>query len=172
MTLATSVSPRCIWINFTSMVDQRFRISPQVGIKQFWETQNLKQTKQPEIWCQMSWHFGYPKDSMHSASSRKHQAWTEWIFCFFWLVEDVWGKKLEISMFDFCYFHHSLFLSNICRVRWFDRSLQSMFSAPKKLVSCLKPMVCGNRDKHVFGVLTYQGPFRDGLSPRWLTTFH
>lgn len=121
----------------------------------------------PEIWCQMSWHFGYPKDSMHSASSRKHQAWTE--FSVF-VGRRRLGKILEMSTFDCCCFHHSLFLSNICRVRWFDQSLQSILSAPKKIGELLiAHAVWKWNSSIVFGVLTYHGPFSDGLSG-WLTT--
>lgn len=41
---------------------------------------------------------------------------------------------------------------------------KACFPHQKNLVGCLRPVVCGNRNKHVFGVQTCQGPFRDGLS--------
>lgn len=143
VTLATSVSPRCIGINFTSRVDQYITCHASCMLSQWFDArwllnftsswENLKF----DVRCP-GMYIDYPKDSMHSASSRKHQAWTEWIFCFFgW--SKTFGEKIGgVNVWFFVSFITVLFLSNICRVRWFDQSLQSMFSAPKKLGGLLK----------------------------------
>ena len=75
---------------------------------------------------------------MHSASSRKHQAWNEWIFCFFgW--SKTFGEMLEMSMFD------SFTFITVCFFPIFAESDDSTNHYKACLVSCLWPMVCGNR---------------------------
>lgn len=116
MTLATSVSPRCIGIPVIWFWED-FWISPQVG-----KTWNLMSDVLActlitlRIRCIPQ----AVENTRHGPSFLSL------------LVEDIWGKKWRCQRLIFVYFHHSLFLSNICRVRWFDQSLQNMSFRTKK----------------------------------------